>query len=189
MGRDVDERKKRAALRKLRKAAELAEQGKGPPLSDWEREFLEEVEERIEKYGSAFADPMKGSDGEALSALQQVKLKEIDKKARGKARKGFGNKAGPGRKSAKGAFAKRPTPRVRQIDDDIEEEADPAPTPPPMPEPSPAPVPRGKPVLKAVPKEEASDPVPDAYKDQAPTPPRPAGRPVFRVIDGGKDGA
>ena len=189
MGRDVDERKKRAALRKLRKAAELAEQGKGPPLSDWEREFLEEVEERIEKYGSAFADPMKGSDGEALSALQQVKLKEIDKKARGKARKGFGNKAGPGRKSAKGGFAKRPTPRVRQIDDDIEEETDAAPAPPPMPEPSPKPAPRGKPVLKAVPKDEASDPGSDAYKDQAPTPPRPAGRPVFRVIDGGKDGA
>ena len=122
MGRDVDERKKRAALRKLRKAAELAEQGKGPPLSDWEREFLEEVEERIEKYGSAFADPMKGNEGEALSALQQVKLKEIDKKARGKARKGFGNKARPGRKSSKGSFAKRAAPRVRQIDDDIEED-------------------------------------------------------------------
>ena len=88
MGRDVDERKKRAALRKLRKAAELAEQGKGPPLSDWERQFLEEVEERIEKYGSAFADPLKGQEGEALSQLQHVKLKEIDKKARGKARTG-----------------------------------------------------------------------------------------------------
>jgi hypothetical protein len=183
MGRDVDERKKRAALRKLRKAAELAEQGKGPPLSDWEREFLEEVEERIEKYGSAFADPMKGDEGEALSALQQVKLKEIDKKARGKGRKGFGNKAGPGKKSAKGGFAKQSPPRVRQIDDDIEEdEAVETETPPP------APVTRGKPVLKAVPKDESSEPAPDAYKDQAPKP-RPAGRPVFRVIDGGKDGA
>ena len=183
MGRDVDERKKRAALRKLRKAAELAEQGKGPPLSDWERQFLEEVEERIEKYGSAFADPMKGDEGEALSALQQVKLKEIDKKARGKARKGFGNKAGPGRKSTKGGFAKRTPPRVRQIDDDIEDEAIETETPPP-----PAPVRRGKPVLKPVPKDETSDPGPDAYKEQAPKQ-RPTGRPVFRVIDGGKDGA
>lgn len=104
MGRDVDERKKRAALRKLRKAAELAEQGKGLPLSDWERQFLEEVEERIEKYGSAFADPMKGDDGEALSALQQVKLKEIDKKARGKARKGFSQKAGGGRSRQRAAL-------------------------------------------------------------------------------------
>ena len=92
MPREVDERKKRAALRKLRRAADLAEQGLGPPLSDWEREFLEEVEGRIEKYGSAFADPMKGDDGEALSSLQQVKLKEIDKKARGKARKALRTK-------------------------------------------------------------------------------------------------
>jgi hypothetical protein len=181
MGRDVDERKKRAALRKLRKAAELAEQGKGPPLSDWEREFLEEVEERIEKYGSAFADPMKGDEGEALSALQQLKLKEIDKKARGKARKGFSQKSASGKKTPKGSFAKRAPPRVRQIDDDIEEDvADEAVKTPP-----PAPVPRGKPVLKTVPKNESSEPVPDAYKDNTPAP-RPAGRPVFRVIEGGK---
>ena len=90
---------------------------------------------------------------------------------------------------SKGSFAKRAAPRVRQIDDDIEEEADAAPAPPPMPVPEPGPAPRGKPVLKAVPKEEASDPGSDAYKYKAPTPPRPAGRPVFRVIDGGKDGA
>ena len=89
MAREVDERKKRAALRKLQRAAALAEQGLGPPLSDWERAFLEEVEERIEKYGSAFADPMKGQEGEALSGLQQAKLREIDKKARGKAPKGL----------------------------------------------------------------------------------------------------
>ena len=177
MGRDVDERKKRAALRKLRKAAELAEQGKGPPLSDWEREFLEEVEERIEKYGSAFADPMKGDEGEALSALQQLKLKEIDKKARGKARKGFSQKSASGKKTPKGSFAKRAPPRVRQIDDDIEDEG--------MEMPPPAPAPRSKPALKAVPKNESSEPASDTYKDKAPTP-RPAGRPVFRVIDGGK---
>ncbi len=89
MAREVDERKKRAALRKLRKAAMLAEKGLGPPLSDWEREFLEEVEGRIEKFGSAFADPMKGAEGEALSSLQQAKLREIDKKARGKPSRGL----------------------------------------------------------------------------------------------------
>lgn len=89
MPREVDERKKRAALRKLRRAAELAERGLGPPLSDWERDFLEEVEGRIEKFGSAFADPAKGSEGEALSGLQQAKLREIDKKARGKAPRGL----------------------------------------------------------------------------------------------------
>ena len=71
MPRDVDERKKRKALRKIRKAAMLAEQGLGPPLSDWERQFLEEVEERIEKFGSAFHDLEKGSADEALSSLQR----------------------------------------------------------------------------------------------------------------------
>lgn len=170
MGRDVDERKKRAALRKLRKAAELAEQGKGPPLSDWERQFLEEVEERIEKYGSAFADPMKGSEGEALSSLQQVKLKEIDKKARGKARNGF-------RSKGKKGFSNRPPPRVRQLDEDIDAEA-----PAEVPQP---PV-RKPPVLKAVAKGEASDLAPDTDRETPPA--RASGRPAFRVIEGGKSG-
>lgn len=98
MPREVDERKKRAALRKLRRAAELAEQGLGPPLTDWETAFLEEVEARVEKYGSAFADPMKGAEGEALSGLQQLKLKQIDKKARGKEPKGFRTKKPMGTK-------------------------------------------------------------------------------------------
>lgn len=120
MPREVDERKKRAALRKLRRAADLAEQGLGPPLSDWEREFLEEVEGRIEKYGSAFADPMKGDDGEALSSLQQMKLKEIDKKARGKARKGLRTKKPLGHKA-------RP-PEAE--DGDAQEEEAPPPPPP-----------------------------------------------------------
>lgn len=94
MPRDIDERKKRKALRKLRKAAMLAEQGLGPELSDWEQQFLEEVEERIETYGSAFADPSKGRLDSPLSALQERKLKEIDKKARGKS-KGFARRSGP----------------------------------------------------------------------------------------------
>ncbi len=89
MARDVDERKKRKALRKLRRASELAEAGLGPALTDWEREFLEEVGARIETYGSAFADPSKGDLEAPLSALQEFKLKEIDKKARGKGRKGM----------------------------------------------------------------------------------------------------
>jgi len=176
MGRDVDERKKRAALRKLRKAAELAEQGKGPPLSDWERQFLEEVEERIEKYGSAFADPMKGDEGEALSALQRVKLKEIDKKARGKARTGFRQKPGSGKTDKKASFASRSGPRVRNIDDDIEDEVPEAPPTPPV---------RKPPVLTTVPKAAPSDPASGTYEDKAPAP-RPSGRPAFRVIEGGK---
>jgi len=98
MPREVDERKKRAALRKLRRAADLAAQGLGPPLTDWEVAFLDEVGGRIEKYGSAFSDPMKGGEGEALSGLQQLKLKQIDTKARGKEVKGFGAKKPMGQK-------------------------------------------------------------------------------------------
>ena len=160
MSRDVDERKKRAALRKLRKAAALAEQGLGPELSDWERQFLEEVEERIETFGSAFADPEKGADGEALSSLQQIKLKEIDKKARGKAKSGFKSKSRP-------AY----TPRVRNIDaeeDGTPPEAEAAP-PPPSPPSAPRPV--------------TAAPPPPHTKPPTPT---PSPRPRFQVIEGGK---
>ena len=55
MPRDIDDKKKRKALRKLRKAAERAEAEGGPGLSDWEKEFVDEVETRVEKFGSAFA--------------------------------------------------------------------------------------------------------------------------------------
>ncbi len=110
MARDIDPRKQRKALRKLRQAAALAEQGLGPPLSTWEVEFLAELEARIETYGSAFADPEKGDRTEPLSALQAQKLKEIDRKARGKSLSGFKRKRPSGPK------------KVRQIDADIQAE-------------------------------------------------------------------
>lgn len=158
MPRDIDERKKRKALRKIRKAAMLAEQGLGPPLSDWEKQFLEEVEARIETYGSAFHDSEKGAPDEALSALQHVKLREIDKKARGKAKSGFGSKGGFKRKSA---------PRVRQLNEDLEET-------PPVPEPS-------KPALVR-----AVDITPKDTVVKKPSG-RPKPRPTFTVIEGGAD--
>lgn len=162
MSREIDERKKRKALRKLRKAAALAEQGLGPPLSDWEREFLEEVEARVEKYGSAFHDLEKGAADEPLSALQTIKLKEIDKKARGKGggfkqRKPLGSKKKP-------AY----TPRVRQLDEDVEE-ASPAPTLRPNPH-----------LPKLVKASELGDRPPETE-----APPSLKERPVFRVIKGG----
>jgi hypothetical protein len=122
MPREVDERKKRAALRKLRRAADLAAQGLGPPLTDWETAFLEEVEGRIEKYGSAFADPMKGAEGEALSGLQQLKLKQIDKKARGKAPKGL--------KARKPLGARKAPPASPHMDESAEVPPAPPPAPP-----------------------------------------------------------
>lgn len=73
---------KRSALRAVRRARKTAEVA-GVELSDWEGEFLGGVEERVETYGRAFADPDKGAPGQALSALQTRKLKEIAAKANG----------------------------------------------------------------------------------------------------------
>jgi hypothetical protein len=73
---------KRAALNALKRARRLADRA-GVKLSDWEGEFLGSVEDRVKTFGRAFGDPEKGAPGEALSALQTVKLKEIAAKAKG----------------------------------------------------------------------------------------------------------
>ena len=73
---------KRAALNALKRARRQAERA-GVELSEWEGEFLGSVAERVKTYGRAFGDPEKGAPGEALSALQTVKLKEIAAKAKG----------------------------------------------------------------------------------------------------------
>jgi len=54
----------------------------GVDVSDWEGEFLESVEGRVQTYGRAFADPEKGAPGHALSMRQSRKLKEIVTKAK-----------------------------------------------------------------------------------------------------------
>lgn len=106
MAREVDQKKTRKALRIIRKlvakgaSAETIDPetgevkpGKGAvDYSEWESEFLTEVDKRLEKYGSAFNDLSKGRKDEALSNLQTVKLKEIAAKARGKKRKGLTTK-------------------------------------------------------------------------------------------------
>lgn len=90
MPRAVDPKRTKKALRVVRKLAALE-----PPAEDysgWEKEFLAEVEGRLEKYGSAFANMAKGRPDEALSTLQAQKLREIAAKAAGKPRKGFGQR-------------------------------------------------------------------------------------------------
>ena len=77
----------RAALNALRRARRSAEKA-GVSLSDWEGEFIESVSERVKTHGRAFGDPEKGAPGQALSALQGRKLKEITAKAKGEAPKG-----------------------------------------------------------------------------------------------------
>jgi hypothetical protein len=74
---------KRSALSALRRAKRMADRA-GVELSEWEGEFLGSVEQRVKAYGRAFGDPEKGAPGQALSALQAVKLKEISAKASGK---------------------------------------------------------------------------------------------------------
>ena len=172
MAREIDDKKKRKALRKLRKAAARAEAEGGPGLSDWEKEFVEEVEARVEKYGSAFADPDKGKLDEPLSALQTRKLKEIDKKSRGK-QTSFKQRSGFKSKGKK-AFS----PRVRDIHSDVEEE--PAASPPP-------PIPPKGSLPKLV---RAADLLPDMpVQDTTPRIDAPRKRPAppFKVIKGGKD--
>jgi hypothetical protein len=73
---------KRAALNALKRARRMADRA-GVKLSEWEGEFLGSVETRVKTFGRAFGDPEKGAPGEALSALQTVKLKEIAAKAKG----------------------------------------------------------------------------------------------------------
>ena len=73
---------KRATLNALKRARRSAEKA-GVSLSEWEGEFLDSVGERIETHGRAFADPEKGAPGQALSAMQGRKLKEITAKAKG----------------------------------------------------------------------------------------------------------
>ncbi|MDZ4374577.1 MAG: hypothetical protein U1C74_24585 [Phenylobacterium sp.] len=73
---------KRAALNALRRARRTAEKA-GVELSDWEGEFLGSVTDRVKTYGRAFGDPEKGAPGQALSAMQHLKLKEIAAKAKG----------------------------------------------------------------------------------------------------------
>jgi hypothetical protein len=79
---DLKAQAKRAALNALKRARRQAERA-GVKLSDWEGEFLGSVQDRLETFGRAFADPDKGAPGQALSALQRIKLKEIAGKAKG----------------------------------------------------------------------------------------------------------
>ena len=136
--REVDKRKTAKALRKLRRAADRAGEDGAPELTNWEKEFVEGVTTRLETYGSAFRDPGKGRLEEALSARQQHVARIIDKKSRPKV-----EKAGARSKSAKkddkpavfsGSSLKRKSPlrskgapvrgpRVRDVNDDLNEEA------------------------------------------------------------------
>ena len=172
MPRDTDEKKTRKALRKLRKAAERAE-AEGIELSEWEQEFVEGIDERLNKYGSAFNDPNLGASDEALSRAQTEILRQLDKKSRGKGGSSFKQrKPLKAKKSGKAV-----TPNVRDLNDDVE---------PPLAEPV-APKKPELSVIKAVDlgkKPESAPAKATGAKDGTKrTPPKVS---PFRVIEGGK---
>lgn len=124
--RAKDEKAKARAARNAKRKLErlrkkLAETGE---LTDWEAEFSDSVTDRLDTFGSAFADPEKGRRSDALSFAQKKVVSALNKKAKGE-------KSGSSFKS-KGGFKNKGktkfTPRVRQIEDDMVE-----PTPDPQP--------------------------------------------------------
>jgi hypothetical protein len=122
--REVDQRKTRKALRKLRRAADLAQGEGGPGLTDWEKDFVEGVTTRLEKYGSAFRDPGKGRLEEALSSRQAQVTRVIEKKSRKTAKAATTPDSAAPRQPPKprSTFRAKPKPgrqpRVRDINDD-----------------------------------------------------------------------
>lgn len=120
MPREIDEKKTRKALRRLARAKRAAEQAgeDSQKLSEWEDEFIDSLEERLDKFGSAFNDPDKGALDEALSSRQTLKLREIEKKAKGKDRKPMSRGNGFKRKSPQRQS------NTRDINEDIIEPVD-----------------------------------------------------------------
>lgn len=116
MARDVDPRRTRKAQRlvdRLQRAAATAPE----PLSAWEDAFLDEVGQRLGKYGSSFRDLGKGRAEDAVSRLQAQKLKEIAAKASGKAKKQAEKRAEKRRKAlaarAQGGGGRAPRGKTR----------------------------------------------------------------------------
>ncbi|MCP2678034.1 hypothetical protein NHF45_00650 [Maricaulaceae bacterium NA33B04] len=220
MAREVDDKATRKAFARIRRAKASVERAIAKSedteaadaarveLTDWEDEFMSSIEERLGEFGSAFADPRLGEEGEALSRLQLAKLKEIEKKAKGKGGSGFKRgssfKPKPGGKS-KGGFGRKAPPRRsygRDINEDIIAEVDDAPAPDPVEQLArsgairkgftPKLVGEDEPPSQDDTPHDKSAPEPAASKpktlsEQAtPKPPTPPKRGGFRVIDGGK---
>lgn len=201
MAREVDDKSTRKALARIRRAKPAVERAiakaeEDDPdaaeaarieLTDWEDEFMSSIEERLNTFGSAYADPSLGAEGDALSTLQLAKLKEIEKKARGKAPKGFSRGGGSSFKN-KGSGFKRKGPERRARERDINEDVI-----APVEDTAPDPVSELRksglvrkgftPEVIETPVEPEDAPSPDEAPSEPPVPPRRG----FRVIEGGKD--
>lgn len=180
MPREIDDKQTRKALRRLARAKRAADEADGEDkrLSEWEDDFLGSLEDRLETFGSAFNDPEKGNLDQALSSRQALKLREIENKAKGKARKPMSRGSGFGGSNNKGLKSSNPQSRAssRDIYEDLDEGDAPN-------------VPAAD---KTVPDTSATSP-PTPVKTNSDTPAssasaRPAPRPRarFTVIPGGK---
>lgn len=201
MAREVDDKSTRKALARIRRAKAAVERAIAKAeddnpdaaeaarieLTDWEDDFMSSIEERLNTFGSAYADPSLGADGEALSTLQLAKLKEIEKKAKGKAPKGFSRGGGSSFKN-KGSGFKRKGPERRPRERDIHEDII-----APVEESAPDPVSELRksglvrkgftPEVIESPEEPDGNPAAGKAPSEPPTLPRRG----FRVIEGGKE--
>lgn len=97
--RRPDEAVTRQALRRIRrlkKASGRLSDADRKALTEWEAEFLNSVETRLDTYGSAFTDPNLGDEDEALSVRQEGKVREVGRKIRRIRRQKDGNAKGEG---------------------------------------------------------------------------------------------
>ena len=191
------ERSSSNAKRKIaRLKATLEEMGK---LTEWEGEFAESVTERLDEFGSAFADLEKGRPGDALSFAQKRVVASLNKKVKDarKAAKaerlGEGtseeNEPKPDYKPRSSFKAKKPkfTPRVRNIEDDFETDVEaPAVQTPPARQPF---IPRSVsdvPNVAAAAKPTSLKPAPVKAALPAVDQDRPpVGRPFLRIVKSG----
>jgi len=192
MAREVDDKATRKAMSRIRRAKAAVERAIAKAeaddpdaareaqaeLTDWESEFMNSVEQRLSTYGSAFADPTLGEDGEALSVRQIAKLKEIEKKAKGKGPKGF--KRGSSFKAKGSGFKRKDAPARsggRDINDDLEPDDG-------------AQQDAARDALGALEEDgRIRRGLSIVDGDRAPDGPKEGGAPKLRVIDGGKDDA
>jgi len=202
MPREVDDKKTRQALARLRRAKAAVERAIAKSddpdaaeaarleLTDWEDEFMASVEERLNTFGSAFADPSKGADGEALSRLQLAKLKEIEKKAKGKAPKGFSRAGGSSFKSKGSGFKRKgqhPGANVRDIHEDVIAPVEDAPAPDPVQDLKQSGLVRQGFEPQVIETPASPDPSETlAPSGETPSSTAPSPRSGFRVIEGGK---
>lgn len=110
-------RRARNAQRKLKKARTELEAL--DEITDWEDEFIASVDERLEKFDSAFADPSLGGFGQALSNKQQQVLAQMRKKIKDKSKQM--PDVDPGKPQWRSSFKNKSgfKPRVRNIEDDM----------------------------------------------------------------------